>query len=137
MTFPTCSPQGLGQLLGDGGAAALRGVAGEERLEQHAAQGLQVYSGVLIEALVFRSYGGLDQRRGQFLIAYEGAVLYMIGSEDFPFLRDDLGGQLGVRVFQLLNGRDVRKGPHQEEEKGERGKRSDQKNPEPLDYFFL
>ena len=129
--------QGLGQLLGDGGAAALGGIPAQEGFEHHAGQGLDVHARMLIKALVFRGHGGLDQRGSQFVIAYESSVLYMVGGKDLSFLRNDLGGQLGVRVLQLLQGRDVRKGPDQAQQQEQSHERSNQKDPVPLDNFFL
>ena len=134
--FPT-GIQGLGQLLGDGGTAALRGIAGQQGFEEHAAQGFQVYSGMLVEAFVLRGHGGLHQRGGQFFVAHEGTVLYMISGKDFAFFGNDLGGQLGIGVLQLLDGRDIGQGPDQDEEGGQQHYRRDKQDPEPLDDFFL
>ena len=129
--------EGLGQLLGDGGAAALGGIPRKEGAEKHAAQGLEIHTGMLVEAFVLRSHGGLDQRGCQFLIGDESPVFYMISSKDFPFFRDDLGGQLGVRIFQFFDGGDICESPYEAKQQHHKEHRGDEQNPEPPGYFFL
>ena len=106
-------------------------------LEHHAGQGLDVHAGVLVETLVFRGHGGLHQRGGQFLVAHEHPVLYMVCGEDLTLFRNDLGGQLGVRVLQFLDGGYIGKGPDQAQQQQERHDGGDQNDPEPFDDFFL
>ena len=128
----TTGIQRFGQLLGDGGTAALGGIPGQERAEQHTAQRLQVHAGVVVEAFVFRGHGRLYQRLGQFLIPHESTVLYMISGKDFSFLCNYLRCQLGVRVFQFLDGRDIGKSPYRTQQQCQQHYRGYQKNPEPL-----
>ena len=129
--------EGLGQLLGDGGSASLGGVAGQERAEKHAAQGLEVYARMFIEAFVLRGHAGLHQRGGQFFVAHESAVFYMISGQDLAFLGNHLGGQLGIRVLQFFDGRDIGQSPDQRQQHGQGHHRGDDQEPEPLGQSFL
>ena len=123
--------EGLGQLLGDGAAAALAGAVHQERLEQDAPEALEVDARVLVETDVLRGHGRLDQVRRQFVVIDEGAVFDVIGRQDLAFLGDDLGGQLAVRVLQFLDGRDLGEGPYDSEQEEDQGDRRQEQDPEP------
>ena len=82
-------------------------MAHEEGLESDPEEGCDVDSRVGIEALILGRNGGMDETRGKFVIADKGSVLYMICSNNLPFLREDLGRQLAVRILEFLDSRDV------------------------------
>ncbi len=128
--------EGLRQLLGDGGAAALAGVAGKERLEQDAEQAGNIDSGVPVETGVLRGDGRLHQMLGQFVIADESPVLDMIGRKDLAFFGDDLGGELAVGILQLLDGRDLCEGPDDPQQEDDQGDGGEEKDPEPTDNLL-
>ena len=125
--------EGLRELLGDGGTAALAGVAGQERLEQDAEKAGDVDAGMAVETGVLGGDRRLHEVQGKFVIAYEGAVLDMVGREDLAFLGDDLGGQLAVRILQLLVARNLGEGPDDSEQQEAQHDRRDQQDPEPPD----
>ena len=125
--------EGLRELLGDGGTAALAGVAGQERLEQDAEKAGDVDAGVAVETGVLGGDRRLHEVLGKLVIADEGAVLDMVGREDLAFLGDDLGGQLAVRVLQLLDGRDLGEGPDEPEQDEDQDDRRQEQDPEPAD----
>ena len=129
--------EGLGQLLGDGAAAALAGAVHQERLEQDAPEALEVDARVLVETDVLRRHGRLDQVRRQFVVIDEGAVFDVIGRQDLAFLGDDLGGQLAVRVLQFLDGRDLGERPYEGEQHGHQHERGRDEPPEYPDDFLL
>ena len=91
----------LGELLGEGAAAALGGVAPQEGAVGHAAQGPEVDAGVVVEALVFGGYGGLDHIGRELVVADVGAVFDVEGRQDLPVFGYYLGGELAFRVFQF------------------------------------
>ena len=91
---------------------------------------------MLVETGVLRGDRRLDQAQGQFVIPHERTVFNMVGRQDLPFLRDDLGGQLAVRVLQLLDGRDLSEHPDQSQQDGEGDKRRNEQEPEPLRDFL-
>ena len=129
--------KGFGQLLGDGGSAALGGIPGKQRAEKHTPQGLDVYAGMFIEPFVLRGHGRLHQRLGQFFVADKRPVFDMIGGQDFPFLRYDLRGQLGIRVFQFFDGGYIGKGPYGSQQQRQHRHRGYHDYPEPLADFLL
>ena len=129
--------ESLGELLGDGTAAALAGVPHQQRLEEHAGETLHVDARMLVEAGVLRGHGRLDQVRGELVIADVGTVLYMEGGEDLSVLGDDLGGQFVVRVLQLFERRDLREDADQQQEQEHQRERSRDQDPEPLDNLLF
>ena len=129
--------QGLGELLGDGGSAALVGLAHEEGLEEHAAQTLEVDAGMPLEAGVLRRDGRMDQVLGQILVSDEGSVLYVEGCQGLAILGDDLRSQLAVRVLQLLERGDLGKQPHHQQHEEQGGEGDCHQDPEPLGYFLF
>ena len=127
----------LGELLGDGAAAALARIAHQERLEEHAPQALDVDAGMLVETGVFRGHGGLDEVRGKLFVADVGAVLDMERGENFSVLGDDLRGEFVVGVLEFLEGGNLREDAHQQDEQEHKGERSRHKDPKPLDNLLL
>ena len=125
--------EGLRQLLGDGGAATLAGIAGQERLEQDAEQAGDVDAGMVVETGVLGGDRRLHEVQGKLVIAHEGPVLDMVGRQDLAFLGDDLGGQLAVRVLELFDGRDLGEGPDDPEQDKDQGDRGQKQDPEPAD----
>ena len=126
--------EGLGELLGYGRAASLAGVAHQYGLDRHTAEGLNVYAGVLVEAFVLSRNRRLHKVRGQFVIACERTVLDVEGGENLAVLRDYLGRELGVRVFQFLEGRYVGKCPYQRYAEENQDQRTHRHYPDPLHY---
>ena len=125
--------EGLRQLLGDGGAATLAGIAGQERLEQDAEQAGDVDAGMVVETGVLGGDRRLHEVQGKLVIAHEGPVLDMVGRQDLAFLGDDLGSQLAVRVLELLDGRDLGESPDDPEQDKDQGDRGQKQDPEPAD----
>ncbi len=125
--------QCLGQLLGDGGTAALAGIPRKERLEQDAEQAGNVNAGMAVETGVLGGDRRLHEVQGKLVITHERTVLDMVGRQDLAFLGDDLGGQLAVRVLQLFNGRDLGEGPDDPEQDEDQGDRRQEQDPEPAD----
>ena len=74
---------------------------------------------------------------GKFVVTDEGAVFYMEGGKDLPAVRDDLGGQLAVRVLKFLERGDFCKHPHEQQQEQDQGERGGDQYPKPLYYFFL
>ena len=99
----------LGQLLGDGTAAA--GVLLEEEAALHhgTEQGLDVDARMLGKAYVFRGDEGVDDVGRQVLITHVDAVFLAvrIGAQRLSVGRKDLCGKLVVRVLQVFDGRHV------------------------------
>ncbi len=135
----------LGQLLGDGRTAALRGVEHTHGFHRHAGQRRDVDARMAAETDVL----GGDERRddGRHLVAVEtdvlrgverkevgilhvGTVLNEKRTDDFTVLRIDFGGEVAARVLQLLERRhppeDTAGGENQQgENQGERSERHD------------
>ena len=128
--------EGLGQLLGDGGTAALAAVAQEQGLEEDAAQSDEIDAGMLVEPGVFRRDGGVDEVGGQFLVGNEGPVLDMEGGQDLTVLGNNLRGKFAVRVFQFFERGNVGEHPDQQQHENEQGKREAEKHPEALYDIF-
>ena len=61
----------------------------------------------------------------------------MVGGQDLAFLCDDLGGQLAVRVLQLLVGRNLGERPDDSQEKDYQGDRGEKEDPEPADDLLF
>ena len=126
--------QGLGQLLGDGAAAALARIPHEERLEKHPSQTLEIDARMPVEAHVLGCHGGLHKVFRELVIADEGPVLDMVCGKDLSVLGNHLGGQLALRILQFLDCGDVGKEPDSHQHQQEQGDRSQQDAPEPLQY---
>ena len=129
--------EGFRQLLGDGGTAALAGVAGQERLEKDAEKAGNVDAGMAVETGVFGGDRRLHEVQGEFFVTDECPVLDMVGGQDLAFLRDDLGGQLAVRVLQFLVGRDLRERPDDYQKQQYQGNRGEKEDPEPADDLLF
>ena len=129
--------EGLGQLLGDGTAAALRGVSQEDRLEEHAAQAAEVDAGMPVEAGILGGDGRVDHVAGDLVVAYIRTVLDMIGIEDLAVVGDQQGGQVAVGILDLFERRNLGEEGHQQQAQQQAGKRQGDQDPEPLGYLFL
>ena len=129
--------QGLRKLLGDGGTATLAGITGKQGLEQHAEKAPEIDAGMLVEPGVLRSDGRLDQVLRKFVIADERPVFNVIGRQDLAFFGDDLGSELGIRVFEFLQGRDLGKDPDDAQQQQDQGDRGQQEDPEPAGYLLF
>ena len=108
----------------------------QDRLDQHTSQSLEINSGMLVETHVLRGHGGVHKIRGDLVVGNVGPVLDVERRQDLPVLRDDLRGQLVVRVFQILERRDVGEHPDKEYHKDKKQHRKRHHDPEPLDYFL-
>ena len=91
--------QVLGQLLGDGAAAAL--VVEGEHAARHAKQGTHVHARMLVETGVLRGNQGVLQRLRQVTVLAVGAVFQIVGAQQLAVLRNDLGGQVCGRILQF------------------------------------
>ena len=107
----------LGQLLGDGRAAALRGVLHQQRLHGHARQRGDVDARMAAEADVLGRDKRRDDRRHlvsvepdaerrirgkEVRVLHVGAVLHEEGADDLAVLGIDLRGEVAAGVLQLL-----------------------------------
>ena len=128
--------EGLGQLLGDGGTAALAGVVQEERLETHAGQSAEVDAGMLVEAGVFRGDHRIDQRLRKVGVLDERAVLYMIGIEYLAVFRKEFRGQVALGIFEFLERRNLGEDRHAEQGHEENGNGRQDNPPEPFGRFL-
>ena len=97
----------LGQLLRQGGSSALGAQAG-----QGAAQGPEVYAGMLVKALVFGGDQGLHQMRRQLVELRVDAVFLKKSPHHFAVGVQDLGGQKALGVGNFLGGGQRAKGPY-------------------------
>ena len=61
----------------------------------------------------------------------------MVGGQDLAFLRDDLGGQLAVRVLQFLVRRNLRERPDDYQKQQHQGNRGEKDDPEPADNLLF
>ena len=129
--------ESLRQLLGDGGTTALAGVAGQERLEKDAEKAGDVDAGMAVETGVLGGDRRLHEMQGQLFVTDECTVLDMVGGQDLAFLCDDLGGQLAVRILQLLVGRNLGERPDDSQEEDYQGDRSEKEDPEPADDLLF
>ena len=128
--------EGLGQLLGDGGAAALAGAVQQQRLEAHAAQAAEVDARMFVEPGVFRCHHGVYQRLREVGELDERAVLYMIGIEYFTVFGDEQGGQVALGIFELLERGNLGEQRHaQQGDKEDHNGRQDD-SPEPFCRFL-
>ena len=110
--------KGLGQLLCDGAASSSRaGVSQQYGLDGHPGQAAEVYAAVLVETCVLSGHGCLHQIGGQVVKAHVGTVLDMIRAYQLAVLGYEFGGQIGLRVLQLLEGRNLCKDAHSCDEK--------------------
>ena len=108
----------LGQLLCDGAASSSRaGVPQQYRLDGHPGQAAEVYAAVLVETCVLSGHGCLHQIGGQVVKAHVGTVLDMIRAYQFAVLGYEFGGQIGLRVLQFLEGRNLCKDAYACDEK--------------------
>ena len=99
----------LGQLLGDGTAAAGILLHQDAALHNSTEQGLGVDARMLGKAHVFRGDEGVDDVGRQVLITHVDAVFLAvrIGAQRLSVGRKDLCGKLVVRVLQVFDGRHV------------------------------
>ena len=99
----------LGELLGDGASATGILLHQDAALHHGTEQGDGVDARMLDKAHVLRGYQRIDDVGRQVVVAHEHAVLLAVrvGAQHLPVLREDLGGELVVRVFQILHGRHV------------------------------
>ena len=126
----------LGQLLCDGAASSLVGLAQEDGLEQHAAKPLEVYSRMPVETGVLGGYCGVDDVGGEFFVSDVGPVLYMESRKDFTSFSYDLRRKLAVRVLQFPEGRDVGEHPDEQDHEHQEQYRKRNEYPEPLGDFL-
>ena len=92
----------FGQLLCNGGAATF--LVACQHAVGHTEQGFRVDARVFGETLVLdadKGFGHIVRKLG---IAHVGAVLDEIRAQQFAVGRDNLGGQVGARVLQFLEG---------------------------------
>ena len=129
--------EGLGELLGDRTAAALRRVAHQQGLHRHAAQAAEVDAGMPVEARVFRGDRRIDDMFRNLVVTHIGAVLNMIGIDHLAVFGDQQGRQVAVGILDLLEGRNLGKESHQQQRKDHTDHRKGDDDPEPLGYFFL
>jgi len=107
----------LGQLLGDGRAAALRGVLQQQRFHRHTRQRGDVDARVTAEADILGRDERRDDRRHlvpaqadvkrrvrgkEIGILHVGAVLHEKGADDLAVLGIDLRGEVAAGILQLL-----------------------------------
>ena len=99
----------LGELLGDGAAAARVLLHQDAALQDGAEQGLGVDARVVGEAHVLRGDEGMDEVGRQFVVAHVDAVLLTIriGAQGLPVGGQDFGGKLVVGILQVLHRRHV------------------------------
>ena len=129
--------EGLGQLLGDGAAAALAGIAHHDGLHGHAGKGTEVDAGMLAEAGVLGGDRRVDERFRQLVEGYIRAVFYMVCIENFAVAADQLGGQIRLWILQFFKRWDLGKNTHQKQAQGQDQERRHKQDPPPFDYFFL
>ena len=79
----------------------------------------------------------LHEVQGQLFVTDESSVLDMVGGQDLAFFRDDLRGQLAVRVLQFLVGRNLGERPDDSQEEDYQGDRSEKEDPEPADDLLF
>ncbi len=128
--------EGLRQLLRDRAAAPLAGIMQQDRLEKHSSKPLEINSGMLVETDILRGHGGVDKVRRDLIVGDIRPVLDMERGQNLPVLGEDLRGQFVVRVFQVLERRDVGEHPDKEYHNYKKQHRKRHNDPEPLGYFL-
>ena len=127
----------LGQLLGDGGAAAGGAMASDDSLEEHAEETACVDAGVAVETGVLGGDEGIDEVGGKLVVGDVGAVLEAYVAQHLAVVADDLGGLQAVGILDVLELRHVANpsdGQEEEEEEHE-GPEAPEGPPHVLDVF--
>ena len=92
----------LGQLLGDGGAAARRAVSSKHGLEEHAEKRTGVDAGMFVESHILRGNEGVDKVRRELLIGDVRAVLETNVAQHLAIVAQHFGGLQATGILQLL-----------------------------------
>ena len=129
--------QRLGELLGDGTAAALAGIAHHDGLDGHAGKRAEIYAGMLVESGIFGGDRRIHEGFRQFLEGYVRTVFNVVCIEHLPVTADKLCSEIGLRVLQLFKRRNLCKSSHQKQAQSQYCKRRHEQDPPPFDYFFL
>ena len=114
----------LGQLLGDGAAAAAAALAADEGLEEDAHKAAGVDARVLVETHILGGDEGVDQMGRELVVGHVGAVLQTDEAENLAVGRDDLGGLVALGVLQFLEG-----GHESQPPQGEKGEEEEDEYP--------
>ncbi len=127
----------LCQLLAQGtSAAAFSAVAKGDTLYGNPYKTLPVYSAMLIESRVFRSHERILKILRQFFIVGIRPVLNVISVEEGSVIGDNLGGQVTLWVFQLLERRNIREYPDCKQSEQHQDNRAENYEPQPLKKPF-
>ena len=127
----------LRELLGNGTSSSLAGISAEKGLDGNTSETLEVYAGMIVETHILCSDRSVDEVLRELVECDERPVLYMECGQDLTIFGNHLRGKLAVRILQFLEGRNVRKGPHQGNKTSHHDDRKREQYPEPFDDFLF